>query len=242
MTSRVRFVLVEPREGGNVGAAARAMKNFGFTEMVIVGEAPSLEGAAQWWASGAEDVVLAARREPSLDRALADAHAAIATSSSRERSLEQPLTPGDVAALRASLGDDQTLALVFGREDRGLTAGEIERCGRSAVIPTSDLHPTMNLAQAIAIFAWELWSATVAATSPERELAALESVGRLHDAARLLLLDAGFLDETNPERIYADIRAIAARSMLDEREVTILLGIIRQMRWAMRGRQPHSPE
>ncbi|HEY0591441.1 MAG TPA: TrmJ/YjtD family RNA methyltransferase [Thermoanaerobaculia bacterium] len=234
MSARVRFVLVEPREGGNVGAAARAMKNFGFTDMVIAGAAPALEGPAQWWASGAEDVVAAARVVPSLDAALEGAHAAVATSSSRERPLERPLTPSMLAELRNAMGEEQTLALVFGREDRGLTTGEIARCGRSATIPTSDLHPTMNLAQSIAIFAWELWRAGAGAPAAAPDLATAEALERFHEAARALLVDAGFLETANPDRIYGDLRAIAARAMLDERELTILMGIVRQMRWAMR--------
>ncbi|MCA1732659.1 MAG: RNA methyltransferase [Acidobacteria bacterium] len=237
MSARVRFVLVEPREGGNVGAAARAMKNFGFTEMVIAGAVPSLEGAAQWWASGAEDVVAGARQEPSLESALAGAHVAVATSSSRERTVERPMTPPEVAELRAAMAPDQTVALVFGREDRGLTAGEMALCGRTAVIPTSDLHPTMNLAQAIAIFAWELSREVAPSGTPPRELATVDSVERLHETARALLLDAGFLNEQNPEQIYADLRAIAARAMLDERELAILMGIARQLRWATTRRE-----
>ncbi len=66
-----------------------------------------------------------------------------------------------------------------------------------------------------------------------RELATVDAVERLHETARALLLEIGFLDEQNPERIYADLRALAARSMLDEREVAILMGIIRQVRWAL---------
>lgn len=236
MSACVRFVLVEPREGGNVGAAARAMKNFGFTEMVIAGEVPALDGAAQWWASGAEDVVARARPARSLEGALAGAHVAIATSSSRGRSVERPLTPPEVAAMRAAMPPDQTIALVFGREDRGLTADEIARCGRTAVIPTSDLHPTMNLAQAVAIFAWELSLKIVPAGAPSREPATVDEVERFHEAARTLLLETGFLNEQNPELVYADLRAMAARATLDERELAILMGIVRQVRWAMGGR------
>lgn len=238
MSARVRFVLVEPREGGNVGAAARAMKNFGFTEMAIAGTPPSLEGAAQWWASGAEDVVAGARIEPSLDAALGGAHVAVATSSSRERPLERPLTPSGVAELRASMGESQTLAIVFGREDRGLTTEQIARCGRVTTVPTSDLHPTMNLAQAVALFAWELSRPPAAQPAPSpRALATMDSVERLHEAARALLVDVGFLDASTADRIYADLRAIAARSMLDEREVAILMGIVRQVRWATKSRR-----
>jgi tRNA/rRNA methyltransferase len=131
---------------------------------------------------------------------------------------------------------DPRIALVFGREDRGLTADEIARCGRTAVIPTSDLHPTMNLAQAVAIFAWELSLKIVPAGAPSREPATVDEVERFHEAARTLLLETGFLNEQNPELVYADLRAMAARATLDERELAILMGIVRQVRWAMGGR------
>lgn len=230
MSSRVRFVLVEPREAGNVGAAARAMKNFGFTEMTIVGEVPPLDPVAEWWASGAGDVVRGASRVGALREAVADAQVVVATTAARARPVERPLEPRQVSELRAALGDDQRIALVFGREDRGLTAEELALCGRTAVIPTSEMHPTMNLAQAVAIFAYEMREAS-GPPADTRELADAASLERLHEAARELLLETGFLHESNPDRIYDDLRAIAARAELDPREVTILLGILRQLRW-----------
>ena len=235
MSGRVRFVLVEPREAGNVGAAARGMKNFGFTEMVLVGEMPRLEPIAEWWASGAGDVVAAAARVESLEAAISDVHAVVATTSSRERVVEKPLTPAEVRNLRESLPDDQTLAIVFGREDRGLTAQELALCGRTAVIPTSDLHPVLNLAQSVTLLAWELFARAADSPQPSRPLASAASIERLHDSARQLLLDAGFLDPNNPDRIYNDLREIAARAALDEREVTILMGLVRQVRWKTGG-------
>jgi tRNA/rRNA methyltransferase len=231
MSGRVRFVLVEPREAGNVGAAARGMKNFGFTEMVLVGAMPPLEPVAEWWASGAGDVVAAAVRFENLEAAIQDVHAVIATTSARERAVERPLTPADVRELRESLPDDQTLAIVFGREDRGLTVQELALCGRTAVIPTSELHPVLNLAQSVTLLAWELFARAKDSRQPPRPLASAASVARFHHAARQLLLDAGFLDPNNPDRIYDDLREIAARAALDERELTILLGMVRQLRW-----------
>ncbi|PYQ46962.1 MAG: hypothetical protein DMF59_20155 [Acidobacteria bacterium] len=70
---RVRIVLVEPQEAGNVGAVARVMKNFGFEELWIVGEYPKLDPVAGWWASGAEDVIAKARRVATLHHAIGDA-------------------------------------------------------------------------------------------------------------------------------------------------------------------------
>src|ERR1700692_2577799 len=96
---RLRIVLVEPHEAGNVGAAARGMKNFGFGDLWIVGEHPKLHPLAGWWASGAEDVVENAHFAPTLHHALADAHVTIATTSSRERTTPVDLNPVNVAQL-----------------------------------------------------------------------------------------------------------------------------------------------
>jgi tRNA/rRNA methyltransferase len=91
----------------------------------------------------------------------------------------------------------------------------------------------MNLAQAIAVFAWELYRA---AGSPGqavgRDLASAEALERFHAAAREVLIEIGFLDGKSPDRIYADLRALAARAMIDERELAILMGVVRQVRWA----------
>src|SRR5919106_1617567 len=95
----LRIVLVEPREAGNVGAAARVMKNFGFGELWIVGEHPPLEPLAGWWASGADDVVAGARFAPTLHHALADVHMTVATTSARGRTTPVDLTPAEVAGL-----------------------------------------------------------------------------------------------------------------------------------------------
>jgi len=81
--AHLRIVLVEPREAGNIGAAARVMKNFGFEELWIVGEHPPLEPLAGWWASGAEDVVSNARFARTLHYALIDAQLTVATTSAR---------------------------------------------------------------------------------------------------------------------------------------------------------------
>jgi tRNA C32,U32 (ribose-2'-O)-methylase TrmJ len=104
-------------------------------------------------------------------------------------------------------------------------------CQHTAAIPTNEQFPTMNLAQSACVFCYELSSIT---PSPvERKLADAALVERLHQRARELLLEVGFLHENNPDRIYDDLRAILSRADLDEREVTIALGIIHQMEWAM---------
>ena len=207
------------------------MKNFGFESLTIAGEHPELQPLSSWWASGADNVVERATFTPALFDAIRDAHVTIATSSLRGRTTPATLTPFEVAGLFASLGDDQTMALVFGREDSGLTREEVMACQRTAVIPTHPEFPTMNLAQAVGVFCFVL--SQIRRAPSARDLAPAALIERLHERAQALLVETGFLHDNNPDRIYDDLRAIAARSDLDAREATILLGIIHQIEWKL---------
>lgn len=235
---RLRVVLVEPREAGNVGAVARAMKNFGFDELWIVGEHPELFPVSGWWASGAEDLLEKARFAPALLDAIGDAHLTVATTSMRGRTTPVTFSPRTLATRCASLAEEQTLALVFGREDSGLTREELVLCQHTAAIPANPAFPTMNLAQSLCVFCYEL--SLLEPTPAHRPLPTADRLELLHQRARQLLLEVGFLHDNNPDRIYDDLRAILARADLDEREVTIALGIIRQIEWKIRQAPRHS--
>ncbi len=227
----LRIVLVEPQEAGNVGAVARVMKNFGFGELWIVGEHPQLLPVSGWWASGADDVLAEARFVPSLLDAVGDAHLTVATTSMRGRTSPVSFTSRTLGERYASLSDAQTLALVFGRENSGLTREELVLCQYTAAIPTADGFPTMNLAQSVCVFCYELTS--VERREEPRELAEAGMFERMHQRIGELLREVGFLPGNN-EGVYEDLRAMAARADLDAREVTILLGIIRQIEWKIR--------
>jgi len=151
---KVRIILVEPHEAGNVGAAARAMKNFGFTDLWIVGgKTERTDNVSSWWAVGAIDVVNAATRVDTLEEALADCHLSVATTAIRGRQVFEQLTPADVARVAAEeLGEEHRVGLVFGRETHGLSGREVLLCQRTASIPTWPEFATMNLAQSVAIF------------------------------------------------------------------------------------------
>ncbi|HEX2835513.1 MAG TPA: RNA methyltransferase [Thermoanaerobaculia bacterium] len=229
--AKLRIVLVEPQEAGNVGAAARAMLNFGFDELWIVGEHPQLLPVSSWWASGADEILERVHFVPMLGDALADAHVTVATTSMRGRTTPVTFTPQTLAGKFASLQREQTLALVFGREDSGLTREELVLCQHTVSIPTNERFPTMNLAQSVCVFCYELSS--IEPSPAARDLPDAATLERIHQRARELLLTVGFLHENNPDRIYDDLRAIVARAELDTREATIALGILRQLDWAL---------
>ena len=223
----LRIVLVEPHEAGNVGAAARAMKNFGFHELAIVGSRPQVtRDAAEWWAKDGLDVVQSARHCDSLQQALADAHLSVATTAVRDRHVYEQLEPSEVARLaEENLGDDHTLALVFGREESGLSGADIAMCQRTAVIPTSPDSPTMNLAQAVAIFCYELGKGLrPRAKSPDP--APGDLIHNLNTRTRQLLVDLGFFADKEPDRMCAELQALAAKRTLTTREASLLLSFV----------------
>ena len=232
--AKLRIVLIEPQEAGNVGAVARALKNFGFGDLCIVGEHPELLPVAGWWASGADDLLANVRLAATLQEAVADAQLTVATTSMRGRTSPVTFTPKTLAERFATLGDEQTLALVFGRENSGLTREELLLCQHTAALPSNERFPTMNLAQAVCVFCYEL--SLIEPSPVERTLADAALVERMHQRAQQLLQNVGFFD-SGPEHIYDDLRAMVARADLDEREIKIALGIIRQIEWALgRGR------
>jgi tRNA/rRNA methyltransferase len=178
-------------------------------------------------------VVAKAHIVPTLHHAIGDAKVTIATTSARGRTTPVDFTPADVAERFSTLKEDETLALVFGREDRGLTREEVVQCQTTAGISTNPDFPTMNLAQAAGVFCYAM-SVRPAEAGPHTERGDATRVERLHERAESLLLEVGFLHQNNPDRIYDDLRALAGRADLDAREVTILLGIIRQIEWKLR--------
>jgi len=232
---RVRFVLVEPHESGNVGAAARAMRNFGFTEMAIVGSRPQItRDAAEWWAKGGSDVVQSALRFETLRDALAGVHLSVATTAVRGRQVYEQLSPAEVARLAEQhLGEEQTLALIFGREEWGLTGAEIAMCQRTATVPTSPDCPTLNLAQAVGLFAYELGKG-LRPRSTTSDPAPGDLIDALNSRTRRLLIDIGFFGDKSPERMCAELQALAGKRMLTTREASLLLSFVAHVEHRLR--------
>jgi tRNA/rRNA methyltransferase len=224
---KIRIVLVEPREAGNVGAAARAMKNFGVTDLWIAGPRPQrFDAISDWWAKGASDVLESAHRVESLAEALADVHLSVATTAVRGRHVFEQLTPPDVAQLaRQHLGDEQILAMVFGREESGLSGAEIAMCRRTAVIPTWPEFPTMNLAQSVAIFCYELGKALRPAPR-KQEPAEGHLLQVLSERSRRMFDEVGFFGDKDADRMCAELQALAGRAVLTAREASLLLSLV----------------
>jgi TrmH family RNA methyltransferase len=227
---QVRIILVEPLEAGNVGAAARAMKNFSFTDLWIVGgKTERTDNVSAWWAVGAIDVVEQATRVDTLEEALVDCHLTVATTAVRGRQVYDAIAPADVARLaEEQLGDEHRIAIVFGREKWGLTGREVMRCQRTASIPTWPEFPTMNLAQSVAIFCYELGKGLrPRAATPDPPPHQLLS--NLNAQTRALLERIDFFGNRSPDRMCAELQALAGRAALTTREASLLLSLVRSL-------------
>jgi tRNA/rRNA methyltransferase len=240
------FVLFKPQSAGNIGAAARAIKNMGFDDLRLVAPGPhsrtnNREAVAM--AVHAGDVLAGAKTLPDLASALADCSISVGTTSRRGgyRGRAEPLRP--LAAELDALSRSNKIALVFGREDRGLTNREIKLCNRLITIPTAPEYPSLNLAQAVMVVAYELMmasntsAAASTATAGVRRITAAPALkseamlSRMTDA----LVSIGFISDENPDHIMLALREILGRSGLTAREVKILNGMARQMRWVAEG-------
>lgn len=232
-----RFILVETSHPGNIGAAARAMKTMGFSDLVLVNprfpDATSLEEAVAF-ASNAEDVLSSARVVSSIDEALDGCRFAAAVTS-RPREFSPPmLTPHAFAAENAAAPRRQA-ALVFGSERYGLPNEIVEMCSVLVNIPANPAYPSLNLAQAVQILAYECRQALFGDGLPETEvgfvgeratIAAIEGVFEHFERA---LTEIEFLNPHTPKKMMPRLRRLFARAGLEVEEVNILRGIAKQI-------------
>ncbi|MGQ0508570.1 MAG: RNA methyltransferase [Myxococcaceae bacterium] len=223
MLSRIRIVLLGPKNPENVGAAARALKNFGVSDWALVRPAFDDLNSARRLAAQSHDVLESVRRADTLDEAVADCVWVVGTSSRRVRG-KRSLAPrlfAEEAATRTSSG---SVALVFGEESSGLSNDEVDRCHDLSSIPTSDDQPSLNLAQAVLLYCYELRLAARSEQgkppAPGPALATDASLEDLQAAFADALRAHGFLRD--PERhAVKDLFAPLRRARLSRNEARI---------------------
>jgi tRNA/rRNA methyltransferase len=223
----VRFVLVRPRRATNVAAACRAMKNMGFTHLLLVDPPAGLD-AERGVAYGAWDVLDGAETAPDLRAAVSDCAVVAATSG---RATDGVVTPRQFAETLDATARGGPVAVVFGPEDQGLTVRERGLCHLTVRIPTAPEHPSLNLAQAVLVLAYELHLAaapTAAAAQPRATAGDFETA---IDALRAALLAAGYLQAANPDAILGELRDLLWRGCPSTRDVVLLRGLARQIAW-----------
>ncbi|HEX9078349.1 MAG TPA: RNA methyltransferase [Desulfuromonadaceae bacterium] len=233
----ISIVLVEPQSPGNIGMVCRAMKNMGLTRLRLVKGCDRFHPEALKFAVAARDLLERAELFPDLASALADSTLTVGTTRRHGKYRQEIISPPQVAArLREQAGPDCRAAIVFGREDSGLTTDELSLCRWHATIPSAESYGSLNLAQSVLVFCYELGKA---GASPgggrEVQLADSGEMETLFGQMAACLRKIGFLNEQNPEHIMRSLRRLFFRAELDSREVAILRGMLTQIDWAASG-------
>jgi tRNA/rRNA methyltransferase len=224
MNSTVRVVLVRPRDPNNIGAVARAMKNFGFGDLCVVSPY-ALTWDEVTAAPNAMDVVTQARIVATLDEAVADCNLVVGTGDQTRTT--GSYTPRDLSnQLHAA---SYRVALVFGNEKHGLTNEDFSRCHRVMEIPTQPGCPSMNLGQAVAVCLYEL----VREEIPDTTLAEQAGAGVTNAAVALameVLQQADFVLPGNADDLMRRVRAALHKYQLSQYDTTMLCGILRKIK------------
>jgi tRNA/rRNA methyltransferase len=230
-----RVVLVRPHYPGNIGATARVMGNMGLDDLVLVEPvADPLDPAAKRMSTHSEAILHQARIVPTLAEALADRHLAVATSASGAGIYRQHAGPPErvLADVAAALASGRKTALVFGPEPTGLANDEIALCQGLVTIPTSEIHPSLNLAQAVAICLYELRRHVFARNDdPSFDAPTLAEMDRLYAHLRESLESIHFLYGEKAEPLMHALRQMLGRANLSVGETKILHGLARQILW-----------
>ncbi len=233
--SRIRVVLLRPSHPGNIGAAARAMKTMGITQLRLVRPKRFPHPDARAMAAGAADVLESAHACASLEEALAETAYSVALSA-RERELSHSSLDARAAAqelLRAARKDE--VAIVFGNETVGLSNRDIMRCSALARIPADPEYASLNLAQAVQVIAYELRMAALApsAAPAKTAYATHEEMEKLFAHLERSLYASGYLHPRHPRKLMDRLRRLFAKARLETVEVNVLRGMLAA--WDERG-------
>jgi TrmH family RNA methyltransferase len=232
MLSNIRVALLNTSHPGNIGAAARAMKTMGLTDLWLLNPLHFPDAEATARASGADDILARAQVRQHLDDLLEDCRLVVGASA-RTRSIPCPvLSPRECAPMVKDESGDGRVAVLFGCEQSGLSNAEIDRCHYLVRIPVSSLYASLNLAAAVQVIAYELFVAHVTkesgtiGRSPEHVPVSAGEMERFYEHLEATLVQLEFLDPSNPRHLMRRLRRLYNRARPDANEINILRGIL----------------
>lgn len=232
--SNIRIVLVNTTHPGNIGGAARAMKNMNLERLYLVAPKEYPSDKAVWRSAGALDVLDNAIVVDTLDEAIAGCGLVVGTSA-RERRIPWPLLdPRECGQTVWQEAGQHQVAVVFGREDRGLTNEELHKCNFHVHIPSNPDYSSLNLATAVQVICYEIRMAFLSATEgkslPQQNWdfppAEAQSLDAYYQHLEDTLVALGFLDPANPKQTMTRLRRLYNRVRLDQMELNILRGVL----------------
>lgn len=229
MLKNIRIVLIETSHPGNIGSAARAMKNMGLAELYLVNPLKFPHPKALELAASADDIVKQAVVVKGLDEAIGDCGLVVGTSA-RDRKIPWPmLSPREFGEKAQQEASQHKIAILFGREDSGLTNEELHRCQFHIQIPSNPEYSSLNLAAAVQVIAYELRVASELDAKKEEwdyQIATQKELEGLFAHLEKVLIELDFLKPSAPRQLMTRLRRLYSRARLDEMEVNILRGML----------------
>jgi len=232
--SKIRMVLVNTTHPGNIGGAARAIKNMGLTELYLVQPREYPAPRAVWRAAGARDILTNVKVVESLDEAIAGCGLVVGTSA-RERRIPWPLiNPRECGEKIWGEAARHNVALLFGREDRGLTNAELQKCHYHVHIPSNPDYSSLNLATAVQVLAYEVRMASLQDENGvlpsmdewDQPLATADELELFHHHLAETMAMLNFYDPDNPKQLLTRMRRLFNRTRMDKMEVSMLRGLL----------------
>ena len=231
---RITFCLVHPENSGNIGSAARAIKNMGFSRLALVSPSDPRGEEAIRMAYRSHDILNAASLYPDLPSALADARWVVGLTGRKQHDQTATRSIKELASEVWARAKEGAVTLLFGPEGTGLTNEALARCHRTAFIPTGAVFSSLNLAQAVLIVAYLLLQAQadLPPTGPGRMLAPAKEIEPFFTEMESTLEQIGFLKPPEKKETARKLRTLFTRAGLDQEEVKLLRAMLRQILWA----------
>lgn len=230
MLNSVRIVLVGTTHSGNIGSAARAMKTMGLSELVLVAPKAKPDGKSVALAAGASDILANITIVETLDEAIKDCGLVVGTSA-RSRTFSWPmLEPRECGERLIKEAGSYPVALVFGRENHGLSNEELHKCHYHVMIPANPEYSSLNLAAAVQTLCYEVRCAYLAQQAyPESEPAPYPRAHELelfYEHLEQTLKQTGFIIENHPGQVMVKLRRLFNRARPEAAELNILRGML----------------
>lgn len=231
MLDNVRIVLVNTSHTGNIGSVARAMKTMGLSDLVLVDPVTLPDSHASALAAGATDILGNAKVVNTLQEAIADCPLAIAASA-RSRTLSWPMVdPRECGQKVVQEGHEHKVALVFGRENSGLTNEELQQCQFHVHIPANPDYSSLNLAMAVQTLSYEVRMQFLELQQQQFEPSDVtypnnEQLEGFYQHLEQSLLNTGFIVKQHPGQVMTKLRRLFNRARPESHELNILRGIL----------------
>ena len=230
MLERTRIVLVNTSHPGNIGSAARAMKTMGLSELYLVAPEQFPHPKAEEMASGAQDILEQAVIVETLEQAVADCTLVVGTSARSRRVPWPMISPRTLALKIRDEAPNSQSAIIFGREQSGLSNEELQQCHWHVQIPANPVYSSLNIAMAVQVMAYELRVASldseVTLDEWDYRLANADEMEKYFNHLQEVLVQVDFLKMNAPRKLMTRLRRLYLRTRPDVMEMNILRGML----------------